>query len=144
MVIQGVGSSILKNALWCFPEEAVYGALVAREIQVKTKERPNQAPTSTAERSRVCDAERLGSHTAVGARIGKTLFGNHSEDLLKLDVQLSCTQQFSARCIPKETHARVRRKTGKTVTGHCILGCHTPETIHTFSTKIQAGNRRDE
>ena len=32
----GVGSSILKNALWCFSEEGVYGALVTREMRHTT------------------------------------------------------------------------------------------------------------
>lgn len=74
MVIQGVGSSVLKNALWCFPEEGVYGALVAREVQVKTKVRPNQAPTSTAERSRVCATQNTWALTRLWERVLAKLF----------------------------------------------------------------------
>lgn len=74
MVIQGVGSSVLKNVLWCFPEEGVYGALVTREIQVKTKVRPNQAPTSTTERSRVCATQNAWGLTRLWARVLAKLF----------------------------------------------------------------------
>ena len=84
----GVGSSVLKNALWCFSEEGVYGALVAREKQAKTKVRHSQAPASSAQRARVGTARAARGSLArlVGAHVGETRLGHHSYDLLKLDV----------------------------------------------------------
>ena len=69
-VSQGVGSCTLKNVLWCFSQEDIYGALVTREIQMKTKVRRKHTPTIIAKRSSVgADTERLGPSYTTGGSV---------------------------------------------------------------------------
>lgn len=111
---QGLGSSVLKNALRCFSEEGVYRALVSREVQVQTGMSHDHLPTSTAERPRGARYGPPGapSHNSGGGAYWRSSFRKSFLGPSKAGLTVVCAQQFSERRIPKETHTRGRRKTG--------------------------------
>lgn len=127
---------------WCFSQEDVYRALVTREIQTKTKVRRKHTPTIRGKKSSVgADTERLGpSYATAGSVNWQNSFRKPFVVPSKAGHKVAlCPAILSKAYLKRNAYTCPSKDICKNVSDHCILSCHTLETV-----QMAISNRGDK